>query len=158
MLNSLSIAVAEPSTPLPTYGTPTSSRKPCMVPSSPKGPCNIGITTSITPRERSLPDASFSNSSQEPSIANRIVEPSGSMVLSPLLRLSVAGSPLKGTNTPARVMPTGTTSYLEESMALRTPEAVATEIECSLDLPPNNTATRIFAMYLFSLRGVTHVS
>jgi hypothetical protein len=42
------------------------------------------------------------------------------------------------------VIPTGITSYFEESIAPITPPADATEIECSFDLPPNKTATRIF--------------
>ncbi len=46
---SLSIASAEPSTPEPTYGTPASSSSPCTVPSSPKGPCRTGKTTSTAP-------------------------------------------------------------------------------------------------------------
>ncbi|MEY4010630.1 MAG: hypothetical protein RLZZ93_1322 [Actinomycetota bacterium] len=41
----LSIASALASTPLPTYGTPASSRSPCTVPSSPIGPCSNGTTT-----------------------------------------------------------------------------------------------------------------
>ena len=79
------------------------------------------------------------------------------MVFRPLAKLRVAGSPTKGTKTPSRVIPTGTTSYFEESMALKTPAAVATDIECSLDLPPNKTATRSFPMGLFSLRSVARV-
>src|SRR6266516_3461012 len=47
---SLSIASAEPRTPAPTYGTSASSSKPCTVPSSPKGPCRTGITTSTFAR------------------------------------------------------------------------------------------------------------
>ena len=46
---SLSIASAEPSTPAPTYGTPASSSRPWTVPSSPKGPCRTGKTTSTSP-------------------------------------------------------------------------------------------------------------
>jgi hypothetical protein len=41
----LSMLTAEPSTPLPTYGTPASSSMPCTVPSSPNGPCRRGSTT-----------------------------------------------------------------------------------------------------------------
>ena len=39
---------AEAMTPAPTYGTSASSRKPCTVPSSPKGPCRTGKTTSTS--------------------------------------------------------------------------------------------------------------
>ena len=41
----LSMARAEPSTPLPTYGTSASSSIPWTVPSSPSGPCSSGSTT-----------------------------------------------------------------------------------------------------------------
>ena len=40
---------ADAVTPAPTYGTPASSSSPCTVPSSPKGPCRIGSTTSTLP-------------------------------------------------------------------------------------------------------------
>ena len=40
---------ADAVTPEPTYGTPASSSSPCTVPSSPKGPCRIGSTTSTAP-------------------------------------------------------------------------------------------------------------
>ena len=44
----LSIPKAEASTPAPTYGMPTISRRPWMVPSSPNVPCKTGKTTSIS--------------------------------------------------------------------------------------------------------------
>ncbi len=47
LTRSLSIVTAEPATPEPTYGSPTISSMPWTVPSSPKGPCRIGSTTSI---------------------------------------------------------------------------------------------------------------
>ena len=40
---------AEAATPAPTYGTPASSSRPWTVPSSPKGPCSTGRTTSTAP-------------------------------------------------------------------------------------------------------------
>ena len=43
--SALSMATAEASTPLPTYGTSISSSSPCTVPSSPSGPWRRGITT-----------------------------------------------------------------------------------------------------------------
>jgi hypothetical protein len=46
----LSMPTAEARTPAPTYGTPASSSIPWMVPSSPKGPCRMGNTTSISSR------------------------------------------------------------------------------------------------------------
>jgi hypothetical protein len=49
LTTSLSIVSAEPSTPEPTYGSPSISSSPCTVPSSPNGPCRIGSTTSIGP-------------------------------------------------------------------------------------------------------------
>src|SRR5207247_1978210 len=50
----LSMPIAEPSTPAPTYGRPASSSSPCTVPSSPYGPCINGMTTSTasSPRHR----------------------------------------------------------------------------------------------------------
>ena len=44
---SLSMAMAEPRTPAPTKGRPARSRRPWMVPSSPKVPCMTGKTTSM---------------------------------------------------------------------------------------------------------------
>ena len=49
MNRSLSMQSADAVTPEPTYGTPASSSSPCTVPSSPKGPCRIGSTTSTAP-------------------------------------------------------------------------------------------------------------
>ena len=40
---------ADAATPAPTYGMPASSSSPWTVPSSPKGPCRTGSTTSTAP-------------------------------------------------------------------------------------------------------------
>ena len=50
LVNSLSMPAALASTPAPTYGTPASSSRPWMVPSSPYGPCSTGNTTSTAAR------------------------------------------------------------------------------------------------------------
>ena len=50
----LSIHMADASTPEPTYGIPTKSRSPWMVPSSPQGPCRTGKTTSIASKRSSM--------------------------------------------------------------------------------------------------------
>ena len=53
-----------------------------------------------------------------------------------------AGSSEATTQWPSRVIPTGITSYLSRSIALSTPAAVAAEIACSPERPPNSSATR----------------
>ncbi len=52
---SLSMQSADAATPAPTYATSTSSRRPCTVPSSPKGPWSTGKTTSISLSGSTLP-------------------------------------------------------------------------------------------------------
>jgi hypothetical protein len=54
---------------------------------------------------------------------------------------SRSGSPASSTHRPSVLIPTGTTSYLSRSITLSTPAAVTHEIACSLDRPPNTTAT-----------------
>src|SRR3546814_8540339 len=46
------------------------------------------------------------------------------------------------TQLPVVLMPIGTTSYCSRSIAFRTLPAEMHEIECSLETPPNTTATR----------------
>ncbi len=46
LVRSLSMPMAEPSTPLPVYGRPIHSSAPCTAPSSPPGPCNAMNTRS----------------------------------------------------------------------------------------------------------------
>ena len=58
---------------------------------------------------------------------------------------SRSGSPLSRTQWPLVLMPIGTTSYLSRSMACSTLAAVTQEMACSLDRPPNTTATRFLA-------------
>jgi hypothetical protein len=60
----LSMPIADMSSPAPTYGRSSSSRKPWIVPSSPKRPCRIGKTTSMSPSER-MPSASATRSSRD---------------------------------------------------------------------------------------------
>src|SRR5579862_3893341 len=50
-------------------------------------------------------------------------------------------------------MPTGTTSYLLLSIALRTEAAESRETSCSPLRPPNRTPTRSFFMLSILLRG-----
>src|SRR5207248_2454796 len=53
-------------------------------------------------------------------------------------------SPEPRTHCPDFEIPMGTTSYLLVSMAANTPAAVTQLTACSLDRPPNSTATRGF--------------
>ena len=55
---------------------------------------------------------------------------------------SRSGSPDSSTQRPSVAMPTGTTSYFSLSMACSTLPAVTQEMACSLERPPNTTATR----------------
>ena len=64
---------AEPSTPAPTYGSPTVSSRPWIVPSSPNGPCSTGNTTSISP----APEPFASTSAPPPAPGTSDVPPPG---------------------------------------------------------------------------------
>ncbi len=55
----LSIPIADPRTPAPTYGTPASSNMPWTAPSSPRGPCRTGNTTSMGRRDPSAATSSL---------------------------------------------------------------------------------------------------
>ena len=65
----LSMPIAEPATPAPTYGTPSVSRKPCRAPSSPVVPWMIGIDDVHAPRTRSRPERGLPSSG--PTARNR---------------------------------------------------------------------------------------
>ncbi len=141
----LSMLTAEASTPAPTYRTPAISSIPWMVPSSPQGPCRTGKTTSTSPRvvggcEGSCTTRSVAFASRARVMAARPPSTSGS--LSGPVICSVSGSPDSSTQRPSVAMPIGTTSYFVRSMACSTLPAVTQEMACSLDRPPNTTATR----------------
>ena len=57
LVRSLSMPIAEPSTPLPVYGRPSHSSAPCTAPSSPPGPCSAM-------KARSKPSATSSPSAR----------------------------------------------------------------------------------------------
>ena len=76
---SLSIASAEAVTPAPTYATPASSSRPWTVPSSPKGPCSTGKTTSNPPSGSTSPLPATGTGSESPvSPSSRWPAPRGS--------------------------------------------------------------------------------
>ncbi len=139
---------ADASTPDPTYGRPASSSMPCTVPSSPCVPCRIGKTTSTRPRERSAPSASRT-------VSSRPAVPSGQRTRVPLSatrgRASASSASAEASSSwrvkaPSGVMPTGITSNRSRSMAPSTPLAVAQLMECSLEVPPKRSTTRIRAV------------
>lgn len=116
----LSIAIALERTPLPTYGTSSTSRSPCTVPSSPSGPCSNGITT------MSLPNVGITDAVVAVPVASSC-------------RAEASG--VANTHCPWRVIPIGTSLYLSGSAALMTWAAVTQLTSCSADCPPNKTTT-----------------
>ena len=116
-----------------------------MVPSSPYGPCSTGKTTSISPSDCTEPCSSTKRSSRSPKSGQITLRPSNSTTgSSPLVRAHRLESSATGTICPVLVTPIGTKSKRLRSIAPITPAAVAHEIECSEDLPPNNNSTRSF--------------
>ena len=116
-----------------------------MVPSSPHGPCSKGKTTSTSPSVCGGCDGSCTTRPVDP--ASRVRDtaarsPSTAGSLSGPVICSISGSPDSSTQRPSVAMPIGTTSYLLRSMACSTLPAVTHEMACSLDRPPNTTATR----------------
>ena len=75
-ITSLSIPTAEPRTPAPTNGTSANLRSPCTVPSSPKGPCRTGKTTSIFPS--TVPESRVRMPSPEGAIESDRLDQAGS--------------------------------------------------------------------------------
>src|SRR6218665_3089470 len=138
----LSIPTAEASTPFPTYGRPSNSSIPWIVPSSPNRPCRIGKTTSTSPSDRS-PVASCTRSSRLPTEVGHTIRVPLSMTSGMRAGSSANrdGSSAASTYPPSRVIPIGMTRNCSRSRALRIPPAVAKLIECSLDRPPKRSAT-----------------
>ena len=97
----LSMASADPSTPLPTYGTSASSRRPWTVPSSPSGPCRSGSTT-VRPSAW-VADSTGAAEVAAPSTAR----PSVRAASAP--EASSAIAPAASCQSPSRVMPTAVT-------------------------------------------------
>ncbi len=126
---------ADAVTPAPTYGTPASSSRPCTVPSSPNGPWRTGNTTST-------------------SASAPVTERSGRRAVSVARTSSLLGR-LGGSSSgrgadvggpraqrPSRSISTGITSQPASASAAATLRPEATEISCSLERPPETTATR----------------
>src|SRR6476619_1482026 len=136
---------AEARTPAPTYRTPAISNIPWIVPSSPRGPCSSGKTTSTSPRVRGGWAGSVTTRSVEPTCCESATDAPAESTDGSLSALSIRSrsvSPDSSTQRPSVAMPTGTTSYFSRSMACSTLPAVTHEMPCSEDRPPNTTATR----------------
>src|SRR3984885_3185506 len=145
---SLSMPAALASTPAPAYLIPAISRSPWIVPSSPKGPCSSGSTTSTSPSSGGTAVGPLNTSPPPLGPAAGVTDTPGVATastegLAPDVSASRAGSPEVSTHRPSRVMPIGTTSYRCGSMPPRMSPALAHDTACSLLRPPNTTATRI---------------
>src|SRR6476469_6283096 len=123
-----------------------------MVPSSPKGPCRSGKTTSTAPSSwgTSLGEATINWCS--PPISARVTvwadgDTSGN---DEAAKDHCAVSAGARTHCPVLAIPIGMTSYLSLLMAPSTPAAVTQLTACSLERPPNNTATRGFLLLAVS--------
>ncbi len=148
---SLSMLTALASTPAPTYGTPASSSRPWMVPSSPQGPCRIGSTTSTSPSRCGICAGALATmlalaARSEPAHGTTC-EP-GSAIAStegswPSVTASRSGASATWTQLPSVVMPIGMTSYRERSMDLSMLPPPMQDTACSGPLPPKTTATLI---------------
>src|SRR5699024_5725600 len=154
----LSMPTAEASTPAPSYGTPSVSKRPWTVPSSPLGPCSSGKATSMV--AMTLPSTSTSWVSEltlRRATGDSVSGTSGSVsdravvwVLSAgcwLVSVATDHSVFSGwwlpasTQSPRWLIPTGMGVYWPVSSALSTPTAVTMDTGCSGDWPPNNTRT-----------------
>ncbi len=140
-ITSLSIPMAEPNTPAPTYGMPATSNRPCRAPSSPKVPCSTGKTTSILPGPPitlCVEPAGREGSCTGNPGSTRTSRGSRS------LARSFSGSCLS--QRPALSMPISTGSKRDRSSAASTLRADKMEISCSADWPPKRIPTRIFSL------------
>ena len=126
----LSIATAEPSTPVPTYGRSASSSMPCTVPSSPSGPCSSGTTT-----VRPAPDGVTASvgSMTSPSASRRPGSASGPAAE------RAPGLGRRGPSDRRGAMPMGVMRYFAGSAARSTWAAVVQLTSCSADWPPKMT-------------------
>ena len=95
----LSIHTDDASTPLPTYGTSSSSSRPCTVPSSPIGPCSRGITT-VGPPSATAALMNGVASTSVPTGNNLPGSESGALA-------SMAWAAVSMAHRPSREMPTG---------------------------------------------------
>jgi len=143
-ITSLSMPTAEPSTEAPTKGTSAIFSSPCTVPSSPKGPCSTGKTTSIGPAAAGF--AAATTSGLPPPAGSRWTGLAESLSR---IRFGSSASSRKAaascfSQRPALSMPMSVTSYLSWSMASNTFFADCRETSCSADFPPNRSPTRIF--------------
>ena len=116
-----------------------------MVPSSPKGPCSTGNTTSTPPSTSPARPGSSTTSPPRvgsPGSATAVAEGSTDGSSRPWIA-SRSGSSVPSTHPPSRVMPTATTSNRSRSRWRSTLPAETQEMACSLLRPPNTTATRV---------------
>ena len=138
----LSMPTADAKTPAPTYGTSSSSRSPCTVPSSPKGPCNSGITT-VDP----LADAALRASADDtarPVASSRVGIASG-----PWSSAAIADS--ARCHWPDRSMPRAVTVYRSGFTAFMTWAAVEQLTSCSADWPPKMMTRLMRSVPLLSM-------
>ena len=106
--NALSMLAADPSTPAPTYGRPSVSSIPWIVPSSPNGPCSTGNTTSISPGD--APSAPTSAPPPRPGTSDVPPPLASSAGGTPCAAASSAGAPSTSCQPPAASISSVTTS------------------------------------------------
>lgn len=117
------------------------------MPSSPKGPCRIGNTTS-TGIAVTVPSGWDTTSSLVAGeVGNAIRVPlSGTVGSAPSRIVHCAGSSDCSVKAPSWVIPIGTRSYSARSTTSMMPPAVTQLISCSLERPPKSTATVVLGM------------
>ena len=115
-----------------------------MVPSSPNGPCSSGKTTSTAPSScgTSFGEATISWCSPPISVSATVRAEDATSGRDEAESDHSWVSPEASTHWPVLAIPIGMTSYFVWSMAPRTPAAVTQLTACSLERPPNSTATR----------------
>src|SRR5579862_3406649 len=137
----LSMPVAEPRTPEPTYAISASSRSPWMVPASPKVPWRTGkMMSRDCAREAPCPVMSALALSWM-DFDFDVLSRTGAGFVSPARRSSAS---VEVSHWPCLVMAMGMTSYLARSMALRMEFAERRETSCSPERPPKRIPTRNF--------------
>ena len=137
---------AEASTPAPTYRTPAISSIPWMVPSSPHGPCSSGKTTSTSPKRARRLGRLGDDQVGAVHVAGQRDGGAGAVDLGqPVVALDPQPVRLPGLQHPASV---GGDADGHDVVRARgrspasTLPAVTHEMACSLERPPNTTATR----------------
>ena len=128
----------------PTRGIPASSSTPCTVPSSPFFPCRIGNAPS---KGNSSTPSCFSSKMPCSPLSGETATGIQSFASSQAPPGIFAGSPWYRYHFPSLEIPIITNSYASVSIWVITAWADCRETSCSLEHPPNKTATLFLCFF-----------